>query len=84
MDGLRIRPCIRGRILRGSPAAGSRSRKVEERRQRARALAGLERLPVRPGNSDLCFWPGPIEDAIAHLAVQDVEVETGPVTRLGA
>jgi catechol 2,3-dioxygenase-like lactoylglutathione lyase family enzyme len=40
---------------------------------------------VQPGNSDLCFvWPGPIGDAIAHLAKQGIEVETGPVARLGA
>jgi catechol 2,3-dioxygenase-like lactoylglutathione lyase family enzyme len=45
----------------------------------------VARLPVQPGNSDLCFrWPGPIEDAIAHLAQHSVEVETGPVARLGA
>jgi catechol 2,3-dioxygenase-like lactoylglutathione lyase family enzyme len=45
----------------------------------------VARLPVRPGNSDLCFvWPGPIADAIAHLAAHGVTVETGPVTRLGA
>jgi catechol 2,3-dioxygenase-like lactoylglutathione lyase family enzyme len=30
------------------------------------------------------MWPGPIGDAIAHLAKQGVEVETGPVARLGA
>jgi catechol 2,3-dioxygenase-like lactoylglutathione lyase family enzyme len=42
----------------------------------------VARLPVQPGNSDLCFrWPGPIEDAIAHLAQHGVEVETGPVAR---
>ena len=30
--------------------------------------AEVARLPVQPGNSDLCFeWEGPIEDAIAHL-----------------
>ncbi|HEX8855219.1 MAG TPA: VOC family protein [Thermoleophilaceae bacterium] len=41
--------------------------------------------PVRPGNSDLCFaWPGPIEEAVAHLASQEVEVEEGPVERNGA
>ena len=35
--------------------------------------------PVRPGNSDLCFvWEGSIEDAVAHLAAHDVEVEYGP------
>jgi catechol 2,3-dioxygenase-like lactoylglutathione lyase family enzyme len=45
----------------------------------------VARLPVRPGNSDLCFvWPGPIEEAIAHLGRQGVEIETGPVERLGA
>jgi catechol 2,3-dioxygenase-like lactoylglutathione lyase family enzyme len=41
--------------------------------------------PVRPGNSDLCFeWPGPIEDAAEHLRACEVEVELGPVERLGA
>jgi catechol 2,3-dioxygenase-like lactoylglutathione lyase family enzyme len=45
----------------------------------------VARFPVRPGNSDLCFmWPGPIEEAIAHLERNGVEVETGPVARLGA
>jgi catechol 2,3-dioxygenase-like lactoylglutathione lyase family enzyme len=40
--------------------------------------------PVRPGNSDLCLvWPGPIEDAVAHLRGHGVEVELGPVERLG-
>ena len=30
--------------------------------------AEVARLPVQPGNSDLCFeWAGPIEGAIAHL-----------------
>ena len=43
------------------------------------------RLPVMPGGSDLCFaWQGTIEDAIAHLARHGVEVELGPVERLGA
>ena len=43
------------------------------------------RLPVMPGNSDLCFrWDGPIEAAIRHLASQGVEVELGPVRRFGA
>lgn len=41
--------------------------------------------PVRPGNSDLCFvWPGPIEEAVAHLEAHGVDVEEGPVDRLGA
>ena len=45
----------------------------------------LARVPVAPGNSDLCFeWPGPIEGAIAHLRAHVVAVEEGPVQRNGA
>jgi catechol 2,3-dioxygenase-like lactoylglutathione lyase family enzyme len=45
----------------------------------------VARLPVQPGNSDLCFeWRGPIADAIAHLVRQGVPVELGPVRRNGA
>jgi catechol 2,3-dioxygenase-like lactoylglutathione lyase family enzyme len=45
----------------------------------------VARLPVQPGNSDLCFvWPGPIEAAIAHLNEQRVPIELGPVPRHGA
>jgi catechol 2,3-dioxygenase-like lactoylglutathione lyase family enzyme len=45
----------------------------------------VARLPVRPGNSDLCFqWPGPIETAQEHLRAQGVAVELGPVERYGA
>jgi catechol 2,3-dioxygenase-like lactoylglutathione lyase family enzyme len=45
----------------------------------------IARIPVAPGNSDLCFrWDGPIEDAIAHLESRGVEVEEGPVRRGGA
>ncbi|HEY1365732.1 MAG TPA: VOC family protein [Gaiellaceae bacterium] len=41
--------------------------------------------PVRPGNSDLCFeWAGPIELAVVHLRERHVEIELGPVERLGA
>jgi len=41
--------------------------------------------PVEPGGSDLCFvWDGDIEEAVTHLARQDVEVVEGPVTRHGA
>ena len=41
--------------------------------------------PVRPGNSDLCFaWDGPIEDAAEQLRGHGVEVEVGPVERMGA
>ncbi len=47
--------------------------------------AEVARLPVQPGNSDLCFeWVGPIEDAIAHLKGQGVSVERGPMQRNGA
>ncbi len=45
----------------------------------------VARLPVQPGNSDLCFrWDGPIADAIAHLKRHGVEPELGPVPRFGA
>jgi catechol 2,3-dioxygenase-like lactoylglutathione lyase family enzyme len=45
----------------------------------------VARLPVRPGNSDLCFvWDGPINGAIAHLAQRSVTLEEGPVERHGA
>lgn len=47
--------------------------------------APVARLPVQPGNSDLCFrWDGPIADAIAHLDRCAVDVELGPVARFGA
>lgn len=45
----------------------------------------VARLPVQPGNSDLCFvWSGPIEDAVRHLKRCGVPVELGPVSRPGA
>jgi catechol 2,3-dioxygenase-like lactoylglutathione lyase family enzyme len=45
----------------------------------------VARLPVQPGNSDLCFvYGGPIEDAIAHLDAQGVSIELGPIERSGA
>ena len=45
----------------------------------------VARVPVRPGNSDLCFrWNGPIAEAAAYLAERGVEVELGPVSRFGA
>jgi catechol 2,3-dioxygenase-like lactoylglutathione lyase family enzyme len=45
----------------------------------------VARIPVAPGNSDLCFeWSGPIEGATAHLHEHDVEVDQGPVERNGA
>ena len=41
--------------------------------------------PVGPGNSDLCFvWDGPIDGAVEHLRSHGVEVELGPVERIGA
>jgi catechol 2,3-dioxygenase-like lactoylglutathione lyase family enzyme len=47
--------------------------------------AEVARLPVQPGNSDICFeWTGPIADAIAHLAAHGVAVERGPMERFGA
>ena len=47
--------------------------------------AEVARLPVQPGNSDLCFeWKGPISDAIAHLTECKVAVERGPMERFGA
>jgi len=47
--------------------------------------AAVARIPVAPGNSDLCFeWPGPIRDAITHLARNGVPIETGPLHRQGA
>jgi catechol 2,3-dioxygenase-like lactoylglutathione lyase family enzyme len=47
--------------------------------------APVAKLPVQPGNSDLCFeWPGPIDEAREHLERNGVEVEMGPVKRSGA
>jgi catechol 2,3-dioxygenase-like lactoylglutathione lyase family enzyme len=45
----------------------------------------VARVPVEPGNSDLCFeWDGPIEDAVEHLTRHGVELEVGPLNRNGA
>lgn len=45
----------------------------------------VARLPVQPGNSDLCFrWDGPISEAVAHLAAHGIEPELGPLRRFGA
>ena len=47
--------------------------------------AAVARIPVAPGNSDLCFeWAGPIADAIAHLGRAGVAIEAGPLLRHGA
>ncbi len=49
------------------------------------APAEVARLPVAPGNSDLCFeWNGPIADAMAHLKRCGIAVEAGPMQRFGA
>jgi catechol 2,3-dioxygenase-like lactoylglutathione lyase family enzyme len=45
----------------------------------------VARLPVTPGNSDLCFeWMGPIADAVAHLHRHGIKIESGPMQRFGA
>lgn len=47
--------------------------------------AAVARVPVAPGNSDLCFeWAGPIADAIGHLERHGVGIELGPLAREGA
>ena len=47
--------------------------------------AAVARIPVVPGGSDLCFeWPGPIDDAIAHLRRLGIAIEIGPLLRQGA
>jgi catechol 2,3-dioxygenase-like lactoylglutathione lyase family enzyme len=45
----------------------------------------VARIPVAPGNSDLCFeWGGPIGEAVEHLTQHRVEIEVGPAKRHGA
>jgi catechol 2,3-dioxygenase-like lactoylglutathione lyase family enzyme len=47
--------------------------------------AEVARLPVQPGNSDLCFeWNGSIAGAIAHLDHHRVAIHAGPMQRFGA
>jgi catechol 2,3-dioxygenase-like lactoylglutathione lyase family enzyme len=47
--------------------------------------AMVARIPVVPGNSDLCFeWDGAIAAAVEHLRTRGVHVEAGPMTRGGA
>ena len=44
--------------------------------------AEVARLPVAPGNSDLCFeWSGPIADAMRHLERCGIAVKRGPLKR---
>lgn len=50
-----------------------------------RKAAPLARVPVAPGNSDLCFrWNGPIGEAQIHLESEGIAIELGPVRRPGA
>jgi catechol 2,3-dioxygenase-like lactoylglutathione lyase family enzyme len=45
----------------------------------------VARVPVAPGNSDLCFeWADAIERAVEHLKAHGVALEEGPVPRNGA
>jgi catechol 2,3-dioxygenase-like lactoylglutathione lyase family enzyme len=45
----------------------------------------VAQLPVRPGNSDVCFeWQGTTEEAKAHLEQHNIAIELGPVPRFGA
>ena len=47
--------------------------------------AEVARIPVAPGNSDVCFeWRGPIADAVAHLNRCGIAIERGPLQRFGA
>ncbi len=47
--------------------------------------AMVARVPVAPGNSDLCFeWDGAIDGALEHLRARGIGVEAGPMTRGGA
>jgi catechol 2,3-dioxygenase-like lactoylglutathione lyase family enzyme len=47
--------------------------------------AMVARMPVVPGNSDLCFeWNGAIAGALEHLRARGVRVEAGPMPRGGA
>ncbi|WP_425146827.1 VOC family protein [Deinococcus sp.] len=45
----------------------------------------IARVPVMPGNSDLCFvWEGPVAEAAEHLRAHGVDIELGPIARFGA
>ena len=47
--------------------------------------AMVARIPVVPGNSDLCFeWHGAIDEAVEHLRKRGIPVEAGPMMRGGA
>lgn len=41
--------------------------------------------PIVPGSVDMCFvWPGPVEEAQAHLEQHGVAIDAGPMDRTGA
>ena len=45
----------------------------------------VARLPVAPGNSDLCFeWPSTMDEALAHLERCGVAIDCGPQMGFGA
>lgn len=45
----------------------------------------VARLPVAPGNSDLCFaWEGTVDELLEHLAGCGVTISVGPERREGA
>lgn len=45
----------------------------------------VARLPVQPGNSDLCFaWNGSEAELLNHLHTCGVEITVGPELRIGA
>lgn len=45
----------------------------------------VARLPLQPGNSDLCFeWAGSVAEAQVYLAAWGVDIVSGPVRRPGA
>ncbi len=45
----------------------------------------VARIPVPPGGSDLCFeWPGPVQEAVAHLERCGVPIDLGPRKGFGA
>jgi catechol 2,3-dioxygenase-like lactoylglutathione lyase family enzyme len=47
--------------------------------------AGIKARVPTPGSLDLCFLAdGPLDEVIAHLKAQKVEIEEGPVVRTGA
>ena len=47
--------------------------------------AGIKARTPTPGSLDLCFLADrPLDEVIAHLKAQKVEIEEGPIVRTGA